>query len=245
MKKLLLAAFLLPLFATVSATDADAQTRSRYPVMSDAMGKRYVMLPINRDGDLRKIYLDMRNCAQLTDRATCERMGMTPPPRPTDTTPTNAVAPPTAAPAPRTVVSVAMGDPRFSTLVAAIQAAGLAETLMTGGPYTVFAPTNEAFAELNQGTLREIMADRGRLQSLLKRHVLSGRYDARTLRGRASAMSGHLEQSMSGPLTTSDGETGYVIGGSPVIITDIDGGNGIIHVVNRVIVPPSEPNLRR
>ncbi len=241
MTKFLLAVLLLPL----AAATADAQTRTRYPIMTDEMGKRYAMLPINSRGDTRKVYLDVRNCAQLTDRATCERMGMgtpTPPSRPTDTTPTNVTNPATPS---RTVVSVAMRDPRFSTLVAAIQAAGLAETLMMDGPYTVFAPTNEAFEALNQGTLREILGDRARLQSLLKRHVLAGRYDARTLRGRAASMSGHLEQSMSGPLETSDGAAGYTIGGSPVVATDIDAGNGIIHVINRVIVPPSESNLRR
>ena len=197
----------------------------------------------------RKVYLDVRNCAQILDRATCETMGMG---RPADTTPSipvdNSPITATAANAATTrgsLGSVLMSDSRFSTFAAAIRAAGLEDMLLTGGPYTIFAPTNEAFAALNQGTLESVMADQGRLRSLVQRHILRGRYDARTLAGRASANASHTEQSLSGPLETADGPQGYQIGNSPVVAADVDATNGILHVVNRVIVPPSEPNLRR
>ena len=249
LKRSLALAALLPL----AVMPAAAQTRARAEMMD---GKRTMMVTLP-DGSMRRIYLDARTCEELADKTDCSMStSMTPPRTPrTSPAPTTQAQMPASTPATpsrqtnmpagNTVAAVAMSDPRFSTLVAAVQAAGLAEALMGEGPFTVFAPTNEAFAALNQGTLREIMGDRARLQSLLKRHVLAGRYDARTLRGRASSMSGHLEQSMSGPLETSDGAAGYTIGGSPVVATDIDAGNGIIHVVNRVIVPPSESNLRR
>ena len=239
MRKLLFAALLLPLFAH----EADAQSR-RYPVMTDDSGKRYAMLPINREETVfRKVYLDPRNCELITDRATCQAMGLTPPTRPTDTTPINATAPATPS-ARRTVVSTIMSDARFSTFASAVRAAGMEEMLMSGGPYTLFIPTNEAFAALDQGVLQSVMADQGRLRTLVRRHIVEGRYDARTLSGRAG-LANHTEQSLSGPLVTASGPQGYQIGNSPVVATDIDAGNGIIHVVNAVIVPPSEPNLRR
>lgn len=248
MRKLLFAALLLPLFAS----EADAQSR-RYPVMSDDDGKRYAMLPINREETMfRKVYLDPRNCELITDRATCEAMGMAAPTRPADTTPSNPVdnRPINATAGAGTTTrgsigSILMSDPRFSTFASAVRAAGMEAMLMGDGPYTIFAPTNEAFADLNQGNLQALMADQGRLQSLVRRHIVGGRYDARTLAGRASANANHTEQSLSGPLETADGPQGYQVGGSPVVAVDINAGNGIIHVVNRVIVPPSEPNLRR
>ena len=97
---------------------------------------------------------------------------------PTATTAPTAVpptaVPPTATPAPKTIVDIAAGDPRFSTLVKAVTAAGLVDTLKGAGPFTVFAPTDEAFAKLPAGTLDALLKDIPALKNILLYHVVSG-----------------------------------------------------------------------
>jgi uncharacterized surface protein with fasciclin (FAS1) repeats len=207
-------------------------------------GKRVAWVPIG-NGETRKIYLDYRNCEELLGRATCDAMGMTnmrPPSEPNDVRPST----PESGRLTRgsTIADLAIGDPRFSRLVELLQMAGLAETLAGEGPFTVFAPTNDAFERANQSVLRAIVADRTRLRNLLMYHVVRGRYDARTLNNRAGSAPGFTEQTLAGPLPTAAAETGYTIGGVRPVAVDIAASNGLIHAIDVLIRPPSENNLR-
>ena len=241
MRRILLTALLL----AGTATLAQAQ---RYP-MGEENGKRWMIVPLP-DGSTRKIFLDGRSCEELTDAATCATLGdqptrLTPPARPTDTAPASTTPPPPQTPAPagpdaamgstNTVADVAMRQPGFTRLVAALQQAGLADALKGAGPFTVFAPTDEAFEALGNPNLS---ADQ--LRTLLQAHVISGeKLSAQTLNQRAGISPNHTEQTMAGPITTAAADGGFTIGGSNVVRGDIEASNGVIHVVNRVIVPES------
>ena len=240
MRRILLTALLL----AGTATLAQAQ---RYP-MGEENGKRWMIVPLP-DGSTRKIYLDGRTCEELTDAATCATLGdrptrLTPPSRPTDTTPASAMPPPPPTPAAadaamtmgNTIADVAMRQPTFSKLVAALQAAGLVDALKGAGPFTVFAPTDEAFDALQNAS--NLSTDQ--LRTLLQAHVIAGeKLSAQTLNQRAGIATNHTEQTMAGPLPTAAGQEGYTIGGASVVRGDIEASNGVIHVVNRVIVPES------
>jgi len=132
------------------------------------------------------------------------------------------------------VVTILSNAANFSTLVSAMKTAGLDVTLMTGGPYTVFAPTNAAFDALPGGLLAELLLpeNRARLTSVLSYHVVPGHV---MMAGVAA-----------GPLTTVHGATINIIVGTagptvnevPVSRTDIAANNGVIHVIDRVMIPP-------
>jgi uncharacterized surface protein with fasciclin (FAS1) repeats len=143
------------------------------------------------------------------------------------------------AAASETIVEIAAGNPDFTTLVSAVQAAGLAETLSGEGPYTVFAPTNEAFAEVPAATLQSLLepANKDTLTKILTYHVVAGEVLAADV--------------TPGPVTTVEGGTFTVeVEGSDVILvdgqgnrsmvttTDIQGSNGVIHVIDGVLIPP-------
>ena len=140
-----------------------------------------------------------------------------------------------AAPAP-TIVEVAAGNDDFTTLVAAVQAADLAGTLSSEGPFTVFAPTNEAFAKSPDGTVEMLLLpeNKDQLVAILTYHVVAGDVSA--------AQVVELEE-----VTTVQGETaavvvadtGVTIDGANVILTDIDASNGVIHVIDTVMMPPA------
>jgi uncharacterized surface protein with fasciclin (FAS1) repeats len=146
----------------------------------------------------------------------------------------------------RTVVELAVGNPDFSTLVAAVQAAGLAETLSGKGPFTVFAPTNAAFAKLPAGTVETLVqpAQRATLTNILTYHVVPGRVNAAQLlqqirRGNGSAS---LTTVQGGTLTARlQGNTVVLTdakgGTSRVTATDLNGSNGVIHVIDTVVMP--------
>jgi transforming growth factor-beta-induced protein len=137
-------------------------------------------------------------------------------------------------PAPGTIVDVAIADGRFTTLVAAVQAAGLADTLSGPGPFTVFAPTDDAFAALPAGTVEALLADPAALARVLTYHVVSGAVDAATVVGLdvATTVQG-------GPVFVRI-EGGEVrINDARVIITDVPASNGIIHVIDAVLLPPA------
>ncbi|MDT8450028.1 MAG: fasciclin domain-containing protein [Wenzhouxiangellaceae bacterium] len=126
--------------------------------------------------------------------------------------------------------AVAAGD--FSTLVAAIQAAGLVETLKGDGPFTVFAPTDSAFAAIPQERLNALLADREQLAQVLTYHVMSGKVMAADVTGLDSAetvQGSNVEISASG--------SGVTIDGANVVATDIEASNGVIHVIDAVIMP--------
>ncbi len=141
----------------------------------------------------------------------------------------------TAAPmTDNTIVDVAV-DAGFETLVAAVQAAGLVETLQGEGPFTVFAPTDEAFAALPDGVLDGLLADSEALANVLTYHVVSGAVYAADVVGLASAAT---VQGEAIAITVDDG--GVVLNGmSNVVTTDVEASNGVIHVINQVILPPS------
>jgi uncharacterized surface protein with fasciclin (FAS1) repeats len=157
--------------------------------------------------------------------------------------PTQAPEPtvaPTSMPAPKTIVDIAVEDGRFTTLVAALQAAGLAETLAGDGPFTVFAPTDDAFAALPEGTVEALLADIPQLTSILLYHVVSGKVmaadvvnldSAETLQGQLVAISTEMDQVM--------------INEAKVAIPDIEASNGVIHVIDRVLLPGAEEAMSK
>ena len=135
------------------------------------------------------------------------------------------------APARPDIVGVASSAGDFDTLVAAVQAAGLVETLKGEGPYTVFAPTDEAFAKIPKDQLDALLADREKLVAVLTYHVVPGRVTAKDVMGLNSAQT---VQGQSVQIATKGGVT---VDGAAVIKTDIEASNGVIHVIDTVIFP--------
>lgn len=137
-----------------------------------------------------------------------------------------------------TIVDVAAGNPDFSTLVAAINAAGLGETLAGEGPYTVFAPTNEAFAALPEGTLDTLLLpeNKDQLVSILTYHVVPGRVMSSDLAGTTA------EPATVNGATVMIDATGdsVMVGDATVTTADIEASNGVIHVIDQVILPSAE-----
>jgi uncharacterized surface protein with fasciclin (FAS1) repeats len=136
----------------------------------------------------------------------------------------------------QTIVEIAAGNPDFSTLVTAVTEAGLVETLNGDGPFTVFAPTNEAFAALPAGTLDSLLADpSGALTDVLKLHVIAGAVDSAA----ATAAAGTNVETLGGPVAVAlEGES-LTVGGATVVTADIEACNGIIHVIDAVITAPA------
>ena len=134
----------------------------------------------------------------------------------------------------KSIVEIAVEDGRFDTLVAALQAADLVGTLEGEGPFTVFAPTDDAFAMLPDGTVDALLNDIPTLQSILLYHVVPGNVMASDVVSLSSA------DTASGLELSISVENGAVkINDAQVIITDIVASNGVIHVIDRVILPPS------
>jgi uncharacterized surface protein with fasciclin (FAS1) repeats len=130
------------------------------------------------------------------------------------------------------VVDIATSDKNFSTLVSALQAAGLVDTLKGDGPFTVFAPTNAAFEDLAEGTLEDLMTpnNKTQLQNLLKNHVVQGRRMAKNV-AKSSSMS-----PMSGKRLRIRAKGDQVrIGDATIRQTDLEAENGIVHVIDRVL----------
>jgi uncharacterized surface protein with fasciclin (FAS1) repeats len=132
---------------------------------------------------------------------------------------------------PGTIVDVAVKDGRFTTLVAAVKAAGLVETLSGKGPFTVFAPNDAAFAKLPKGTVESLLKDIPKLKSILTYHVVAGRVMAADVVKLTSA------KTVQGQLVTIDAKNGVSISGAKVLTTDIAADNGVIHVIDTVILP--------
>jgi len=132
------------------------------------------------------------------------------------------------------IVDVAAGNESFSTLVAAVKAAGLVETLKGDGPFTVFAPTNEAFAKLPEGTVADLLKpeNKEKLVAILTYHVVAGKVMAADVKaGEVATVQG------SKATLTTDG--GVKIDGAKVVTADIAASNGVIHVIDTVILPKS------
>lgn len=135
------------------------------------------------------------------------------------------------------IVQTAAGDKNFSTLVAAVKAAGLVDALSGKGPFTVLAPTNEAFGRLPKGTLKSLLKpeNRARLQQILKYHVISGRVPAKAvvkLRNAGTLVGQRVR------IEASD--TRVRINDATVTRTDVACSNGIIHIIDRVLIPTDE-----
>ncbi|GAA4281930.1 fasciclin domain-containing protein [Gaetbulibacter aestuarii] len=131
------------------------------------------------------------------------------------------------------VLQIAMGSKDHTTLVAAVQAAGLENALVNAGPLMVFAPTNEAFASLPEGTVENLLKpeNKAKLALILKHHVTPGNYSKEFLKKFK-----HLGQASNQNVTVEvKGDDVYV--GGAKIIASIPAGNGIVHVVDKVIIP--------
>lgn len=159
-----------------------------------------------------------------------------------DSSATTTVAPDTTmAPAEKNIVETAAGNEDFSTLVQAVQAAGLAETLSGPRVFTVFAPTNEAFAALPPGTVEDLLKpeNKDKLSGILTYHVVSGEVLA------ADVKPGKVKTVNGAEFTVAvEDDKVFLIGGTPenkveVTTTDIETSNGVIHVINGVLLPPA------
>jgi uncharacterized surface protein with fasciclin (FAS1) repeats len=132
------------------------------------------------------------------------------------------------------IVQTADSAGSFTTLLAAAEAAGLAETLADGGPYTVFAPTDEAFAKLPDGTVESLLANPDQLREILLYHVVPGRVPASEVIEKSSATTA---QGSDVAIKVADGSV--MVDNARVISTDIEASNGLIHVIDTVILPTS------
>ncbi|MDR9442719.1 MAG: fasciclin domain-containing protein [Schleiferiaceae bacterium] len=144
------------------------------------------------------------------------------------------------------VVDIAVGSDDHTTLVAAVKAAGLVETLKGEGPFTVFAPTNAAFGKLPEGTVESLLKkeNKGKLTSVLTYHVVSGALDAEAVVAAVKKADGALEvETVSGgslnvtledgkvKLTDENGRSAYVTA------ADLKASNGVVHVIDGVVLP--------
>ncbi len=128
------------------------------------------------------------------------------------------------------IVDIAVSADNFKTLVAAVQAAGLVETLKTPGPFTVFAPTDEAFAKLPPGTVQTLVQNPPQLARILKYHVVAGRFTQADLAKVDTVIS------VEGSPISIDCTNGFEVKNATVIAADIAADNGIIHVIDNVIL---------
>lgn len=135
---------------------------------------------------------------------------------------------------PGNIVEVASGNDDFSTLVAAVSAAGLAETLQGEGPFTVFAPTDAAFAALPAGTVDSLLLpeNKDKLVDILTYHVVAGNYPASSLAGKRGSL-----QSVQGGALHVDGRNGVMVENATVVSADVMASNGVIHVIDKVLMP--------
>ncbi len=131
------------------------------------------------------------------------------------------------------IVDTAIAAGNFSTLVKAVQAASLVETLKGPGPFTVFAPTDEAFAKLPAGTLDAVLKDTAKLTSILTYHVLPGKVLAKDVAG----LNGKSVKTVQGGMLTVNTTSGVKIGNATVVKADVDTSNGVIHVIDTVLLP--------
>jgi transforming growth factor-beta-induced protein len=133
------------------------------------------------------------------------------------------------------IVDVAVADGRFTTLVAAVQAAGLVDTLKGEGPFTVFAPTDDAFAKLPEGTVEALLADIPALTNILLYHVVAGEVKAADV---VTLDSANTALNKAVLVTVKDGRV--FVNDAQVVITDVEASNGVIHVVDTVLLPPAD-----
>ena len=131
------------------------------------------------------------------------------------------------------IVETAIAAGSFKTLVKAVQAADLVDTLKGPGPFTVLAPTDEAFAKLPAATLSAVLADKAKLTAILTYHVLAGK----VLAADVVALNGKSAKTLQGGELKIETSKGVTIGGANVTKTDIVTDNGVIHVIDTVLIP--------
>jgi uncharacterized surface protein with fasciclin (FAS1) repeats len=129
------------------------------------------------------------------------------------------------------IVETAVSAGQFKTLAKALTEAGLVEALKGKGPFTVFAPTDEAFAKLPKGTIEKLLADKEKLQNVLKYHVVAGQVTAKDVAGLKSA------ETLCGQEIRIDTSKGVKINNAKVVKADIMCSNGVIHVIDTVLIP--------
>jgi uncharacterized surface protein with fasciclin (FAS1) repeats len=129
------------------------------------------------------------------------------------------------------IVETAIAAGSFNTLVAAVKAAGLADTLSGPGPFTVLAPTDEAFAKLPAGTVEGLLKDIPKLTAVLTYHVIAGKFMA------ADVIKLSAAKTVQGQSVTIAIINGVKVDGANVVKTDIETDNGVIHVIDSVILP--------
>jgi uncharacterized surface protein with fasciclin (FAS1) repeats len=135
------------------------------------------------------------------------------------------------------IVDTAVGAGSFKTLVAAVQAAGLVDTLKSAGPFTVFAPTDEAFAKLPAGTVESLLKPENKAQliAILTYHVVAGKVMAADV---VKLTGAKTVQGSSVKIKVEDGKV--KVDGATVVSADIETTNGVIHVIDSVILPPAK-----
>jgi uncharacterized surface protein with fasciclin (FAS1) repeats len=132
---------------------------------------------------------------------------------------------------------VASGAGQFKTLLAAATAAGLVSTLKSPGPFTVFAPTDAAFAALPAGTVDTLLKpeNKAQLASILTYHVVAGRTLSPALAGKQLTVT-----TVQGGTLAIDGRNGVTVNGAKVVAADVAASNGVIHVIDKVLLPPAK-----
>lgn len=139
---------------------------------------------------------------------------------------------PRAAAAHGNIVQTAVAAGKFTTLVALVKQAGLAGTLQSKGPFTVFAPTDAAFAKVPKSTLAALARNRSKLRAVLLYHVASGRLTA------AKVLAAHTVKTLEGGSLKVRASRGVVtVAGARVIAANITASNGVIHVIDKVLIP--------
>ena len=131
----------------------------------------------------------------------------------------------------KNIVETAIEAGQFSTLVAAVKAAGLVETLSGKGPFTVFAPNDAAFAKIPKATLDGLLKDKAKLTAVLTYHVVSGKVMAKDVMKMKSA------KTLQGGSLTIDTSDGVKVDGAKVIQADIEVSNGVCHMIDTVLMP--------
>jgi uncharacterized surface protein with fasciclin (FAS1) repeats len=132
------------------------------------------------------------------------------------------------------LLDAAKADGRFSTLLKAIDAAGLTERLSGAGPFTVLAPTDDAFAKVSPKELEALLADKAKLEVLLQRHVLAGAVSSKELGGQKAI------KSLGGDELVVDATSGLELAGAKVIVPDLAAANGVIHAIDTVLLPAAK-----
>ncbi len=135
-------------------------------------------------------------------------------------------------PAPKTIADTAAATPQLSTLTKLIREAGLTETLAGSGPFTVFAPSDEAFKAVPAATLQALMQDKARLKAVLTHHVVPGTVLA------ADVKNGPVKTVQGANLALSRSGTFVTVEDAVVTAADVNATNGVVHIIDKVLIPP-------